>query len=147
MAVADIYGPNTAQVIAFIEASRALTLAQWQSCDTSSRESWDEARCDAWDSAIAALQAAPAYDDSMYDARKAAMVDAWDAAYEAYKARLAEGHAVTHRNGWPIAGDAGYNAQWVACALVFRDHVPPTHFAILTASMRSSGITFGEETR
>ena len=109
------YGPNTAEVDAYLALLPKLTGEQWAAArDTawaaaSSRSG--SAACDAtWDAA--------------WDATRAA---AWDAAWHA---------------ALDDALDDAWVAAQAAVALVTRDLITPEHFDILTAPLHAAGIDF-----
>lgn len=109
----DTYGPNHAQVQAYLDRLPTLIDGQWDAA----------VACDA--ASVAALDAAL---DAASDAARDAAREAWRDA-----ARLAA--LFTARGAEWAAADA-------ADALVVRDLIRPEDFAILTAPMRAAGIDF-----
>ena len=115
--MSDRFGPNTAQVEAFLRVVRALSDEQVETA----RAAWVADR----DAAVDAAR------DAAVDA---ARVAAWDAA------RGAAWYAV-----WVTAWDAARGPAWGAVlALVVRDLISPEHFDVLTAPMRAAGVNFDE---
>ena len=113
--MSDMFGPNTAQVEAFLRVVRGLSGEQVETA----RAAWVADR----DAAVDAAR------DAAVDA---ARVAAWDAA------RGAAWYAV-----WVTAWDAARGPAWGAVlALVVRDLISPEHFDVLTAPMRAAGVNF-----
>jgi hypothetical protein len=118
--MSEKYGPNTAQVEAYLAILPTLTAGQWVAARDAA---WvvRRARVAAWDAAWDAARDASR--DASWDAtRDAAWVAARDAAWVVRRAR-----------------DAARAAE----ALVVRDLITPEHFDTLTAPMRAAGIDFG----
>ena len=113
--MSDRFGPNTAQVEAFLRVVRGL-----------SDEQVETARA-AWAAASAAVR------DAVRDAARDA---AWDAAWYADRAGAwaADRYAARY-----AASDA---ASAAAVALVVRDLISPEQFDVLTAPMRAAGVNF-----
>ena len=113
--MSDRFGPNTAQVEAFLGVLRGLSGEQVESA----RAAWAAASAAAW---AAARDAAW---DAAWDADRAG---AWVA--DRYAARYAARYAVR------------YAARDAALALVVRDLISQKHFDTLTAPMRAAGVNF-----
>ena len=113
--MSDRFGPNTAQVEAFLRVLRGLSGEQIETAradwDAASDAAWAAARDAAWDAAR---------DADWYAARAAARAAARDTVWDAV---------------WGPAWDA-------AVALVVRDLISQEHFDTLTAPMRAAGVNF-----
>lgn len=117
------YGPNTAQVEAFLALLPSLTVEQWEAARGVATTWSASARTSAW----AAVEETP-LTDAADTAREAAWNTAWDTAY-------------TGDAAWETVWDAGYAAD-AALALVVRDLISREDFDTLTAPFRAAGVDF-----
>ena len=113
------YGPNTAEVEAYLALLPKLTDVQWAAVRTEARTATRDAEwAPAWDAA---------WDTAWHEGWAAERNAAWDAAWDATKV---------------IADAPGGVAANIATALVARSLLTSEQFGILTAPMRAAGIDF-----
>lgn len=109
------YGPNTAEVEAYLAILPKLTGEQWEAAREAAWDaSWDAAWGTATRTALGAL-------------RHASWASAGTAAWE-----------VAGTTEWA----ALWAASWATVALVTRDLITPDQFDTLTAPMRAAGVNF-----
>lgn len=113
------YGPNTAEVEAYLALLPKLTDAQWAAVRTEARTTARDAEWEpAWDAA---------WDTAWHEGWAAERNAAWDAAWDVTKV---------------IADAPGGVAANIAIALVARSLLTSEQFGILTTPMRAAGIDF-----
>lgn len=109
------YGPNTADVEAYLALLPTLTKGQWERM-ASQYVTWGEAWDAEFDAAWHAAEAA-----SHFASRDAALDEVWE----------------------QVAPQvAPQEAMWAALAIIVRDLITQEQFDILTAPMRAAGIDF-----